>query len=614
MFSEVGGDLAVTDAQVIALLESVISYDSDSSISDDTAVKVAGRFFNGVGYNVEILATDVEGRLILSPTGGGPPTDATIVAPLDGAGNVLVDVADIGTVDVDVISSIELEVYIDGTKGSLPAFAATPTVILDAVVALVGDPLPAAGVLIGGNAGGAFQPWAVLPGGALGYELPVAIDGTLGSLPPFAATPTVDVGTMPAVVVTSITDPIVVTSITDAVSVDIASPLDGGGNVKVNVEAATLGTVDVDVTSAVELEVYIDGTKGSLPAFAAEPTVIIDGTAGSLPAFHATPTVNVGTMPAVVVTSITDPIVVTSITDAVSVDIASPLDGGGNVKVNVEAATLGTVDVDVTSAVELEVYIDGTKGSLPAFAAEPTVIIDGTAGSLPAFHATPTVNLGQVVGTVAGPGAEPANGVLVGGSDGVSFLPIPVGIPGSAVPGRGVQVGGTDGTDFRVIPVVDAGTGYPAQVVVIGGVDGTDARALRTDATGHQQVVTPAAGLVNSLHAGGGSVASVSYTAADEESNVLLLAAPAAGQAYVLHSWSITTAIANIAAITAMRLTDTTRSEGLAMLSYAISGQGFQALHGLISTGAISVNSMANNADTIEVTLNYDTVTLPVPV
>ncbi len=249
-------------------------------------------------------------------------------------------------------------------------------------------------------------------------------------------------------------------SVTSAVDATIVAPLDGFG-------------VAVAIVSSEELTVNIDGATGSLPPFA------------------ATPTVNVGTMPAVVVTSITDPIVVTSITDAVAVTVAS--------------------------LPETEVYIDGTKGSLPAFAA------------------TPTVNLGQVVAAPAA--SAPSDVVVVGGIDTTAPTPLirtlPVVGQAAVVPGYGVPVMGSNGTDASFIPLGNAG-GYPAEGVMIAGVyDGSTAKLITVDDSGNQIVVgtTTNQATVSATRAGGTGIGSTNI-------------GPAAGTLYVTSvalAWSFGT-------------------------------------------------------------------------
>jgi hypothetical protein len=401
---ETGGNLQELEEKFYSFSNGgtqVTYYDSDTVPVDAGVLLIAGSSGTTPGTavpgNARVLQTDVEGRLVIAPGSVATDVNATIVSPLDGS----------GWVEVDVKTSVLPTNAAMEAGGNLATLA-------DTVTSVDGEP-----TIRTLNADANGNVVTVITSGSLtGGEVGVQIDGSAGSLPPFASTPLVhaaitspldgsgyvevDVKTIGTVTVTG----------TVAANATIVSPVDGSGYVEVDVKAALF--VGTEGSSSLPSVALVGGRAGLLsPTLeamsvtsgnfgAGEVVVAVDGTVGSLPPFASTPSVNAA--------------------------ITSPLDGSGYVEVDVK--TIGTVTVTGTVAANATI----------------TSPLDGSG------YVEVDV---KTIGTVTVTGTVAANATIVSPVDGSGYVEVDVkaavyaAATGGAVPATAVLLGGTDGTDLR---------------------------------------------------------------------------------------------------------------------------------------------------------------------
>lgn len=177
---EVGGHLQDIDDTLLTVFDGGVQVaypDSDTTITLATGLLMMGSQGSSPGTsvpgNARVIQTDSVGRLVISPTSPATSVDATIVSPLDGS----------GWVEVDVKTSVLPTNAAEETGGNLATIASVVEVISGVHTARV-QPADANG-----------NPWDAVTSGAInGGELAVVVDGTLGNLPPFASTPTFNLG------------------------------------------------------------------------------------------------------------------------------------------------------------------------------------------------------------------------------------------------------------------------------------------------------------------------------------------------------------------------------------------------------------------------------------
>jgi hypothetical protein len=212
-------------------------------------------------------------------------------------------------------------------------------------------------------------------------------------------------------------------------------------------------------------------------------------------------------------------------------------------------------------------------------------------------------------GAVYGPtavGSAPANPPeLVGGIDGAStpkIRTLGVAVTGATVPANGVLVGGSDGTDLQAIATdtsgrvksvgaATSGSAVSGAPVLVGGSDGTDARTMLTDSNGHLYVMA--------LAGGQKAQAQLSGT-----SGVVLLSAPSSGKSYRLHLIVVNASI-SIGNLVQVYGTTTVETYG-ALTAY----QNVIPMGGILCSEGLSINgSVAGMAQ--YVTVHYDIITTP---
>jgi hypothetical protein len=160
------------------------------------------------------------------------------------------------------------------------------------------------------------------------------------------------------------------------------------------------------------------------------------------------------------------------------------------------AATIQAVGSAVPADVQMVGASDGTDSRALTVDSSGYLKVNVSAGG---------AGGGAVYGPTAA-GSAPANPpVLLGGQDGAGtpkIRTLGVSVTGAAVPANGVLVGGSDGTDLqaiatdtsgrtKVVGAIASGSGVAGAPVLIGGSDGTDARTLNTDTLGNLSVVNP---------------------------------------------------------------------------------------------------------------------------
>jgi hypothetical protein len=230
---ETGGNLDLQTAALDTIESYLATIDGGMGQIGAASLPVYAMMAGGSdGTHPRLLLTDAGGQLKVLVENTVPisgATNATIVSPLDGSGNVKVAVENTPAVTISgtlPAFATEPTVKIDGSSGSLPPFATTP-----AVNATVAGPLDGSGnVKVAVENTPAVTISGTLP--AFATEPTVKIDGTSGSLPPFASTPAVTIsGTLPPF------------ASPPSVNATVVGPLDGSGNVKVAVENTPAVTI-----------------------------------------------------------------------------------------------------------------------------------------------------------------------------------------------------------------------------------------------------------------------------------------------------------------------------------------------------------------------------------
>lgn len=334
----------------------------------NTQVPASGTIIMGVdhdnGDNKVPIMTDANGRLVVSVTSTPSiPTGTNIIGGISNStfGSSQSGVWNINNVNkiVNPVATEQSGNWSVGLNGLLPAFAAPPTVNLgtinnvatdasvQAINTTLGNPFQTGG-LIGNTVFGATQngPWTVgvngpvqVTGSFYQATQPVSQSGSwktelLGSLPGFATTPTVNLGTIGSVA----TDASV-----QAVTQALGTPFQVGGSIaNSSFGASQQGSWSVGLT-------------------------------GPLPSFATPQTVNLGTISGVSTAAKQDALITA---------LGSPLQTGGSIgNTSFGSSQVGPWSVGLNAG-------SNTIGSIANTAF-------GITGTLPAFANTPTVNIGS---------------------------------------------------------------------------------------------------------------------------------------------------------------------------------------------------------------------------
>lgn len=322
--------------------------------------------------------------------------------------------------------------------------------------------------------------------------VPTAITGTL---PAFAAAPTVNIGTAPAIGVTGTfwqaTQPISATSLPLPTGAATATGL-SAINTTLGAPFQAGGSIGNSSFGAIQSGAWNVGLTGTLPAFATTPTVNI-GTAPSL---------TIGTLPALPAGS--NVIGGVTISGTPSFTCASGCGGGSGGAVTQS----GTWNVGLT-------------GTLPAFAATPTVNANvatyaGTAltGSVTAYGTAPT---GSVFGVNAAVTNTVAQNLAQIGGTAVNAASAQLGVGIAAIGGTATAAGVPNGSSGKALGVaVDTAVPNTDQSSTAFAGSGSVTGAVVASTTGGGAVIS---GEINVTALALGTASSVLFVLQEGRSN-----------------------------------------------------------------------------------------------